>query len=927
MEKLDGYTLMYLLKNTVGISIEELIQYEYLDYTSPTTVNRYLNKEKHPKFPTSLTIEKVQRTFSHLQHTHFRDNTDGFVNTVLGILEHDLAAPAAAHVLRMLYETKREELGETAACRILIDDLYIKCRTGYTGDTAAGDSHHARTGPEDPDRKYDGKTEKAAENKNPGHESDGRQLSEKDFVVTLKSLKYMEEGEAGLSGLKIMQSWIPGLTDKKEQYTSLEAFILEHAGKGMLPHSVVFAEPGAGKTYSVFAAFQGLLSTPVMYCGKELIPVFVSSLLISINNSSIMGYVSRVFFGGGVQAAEKACRGESDVHYVLLIDAVNESLARDELLEEIMRLSYPLNRNITLIVSSNNTDEENTLHNAGFVSLYLKQLDPDTVDQNVDADSLSSGMKALLRKPFYLKKYLSYRGEGSEDDEYSIIDSYIDHCKTNGKIVNIHGYRDWIRLLDEQLPLLCYRCAIRKQMYISLSDEAEEEFSVLQNEENTWRLVQIGVLKKYGDAVYFEHENYQSFFAAKYLYRRCLEMCSNPEAPRDLKISLLRKTVRLLQHAPANVCAILGPKLYNEHILEKLLAYGTLVNDRVFYQVLLNLFSYATTCLEGLDFRGADLWLANFGKFDRIRNCDFSGADLNPETLWLHHARISYTAANSGRIHGDLIFLSGPEGFEVYNRRDDRQMFIRFVQKGLPSAWEVTDKALLLAAGGICYRVEMDEIAGYLHSNTFAPGEDLVLTEQYIDDKNEAAEIRKTAGVTVNSRGDELSYRAGKELFVRMSGRPIMLKLSDICHFATFLDDGTVFIDSDGVYFIMTLEGVLVWRRMIRPVVPSLLSLEGDGAIVQMRIPGIETPKLFRYSFKTRKMTYVSPEGGFADTADDTGEDVPQASLIITDSSGRKHCVFGGAIEFTGSVLDKATIVSRPIEEDERQILMQFGAL
>ena len=131
-EKLDGYTLMYLLKNAAGLSVDELISYENLNYSSPTTVNRYLNKEKHPRFPTSLTIEMVQRTFANIQKTHFPGNPGGFSDTLLRLLETDLASPQAAAEFRILYDSKCRELDEQGACRVLINDLYVKCRQGYT---------------------------------------------------------------------------------------------------------------------------------------------------------------------------------------------------------------------------------------------------------------------------------------------------------------------------------------------------------------------------------------------------------------------------------------------------------------------------------------------------------------------------------------------------------------------------------------------------------------------------------------------------------------------------------------------------------------------------------------------------------------------------------------------------------------------------
>ena len=75
--------------------------------------------------------------------------------------------------------------------------------------------------------------------------------------------------------------------DWQDRYDDLTDYILKQAEEGTLPHSVLFAEPGAGKTYSVFEALRELLSSERTYRGRKLIPVFISSLLICRSSRSV----------------------------------------------------------------------------------------------------------------------------------------------------------------------------------------------------------------------------------------------------------------------------------------------------------------------------------------------------------------------------------------------------------------------------------------------------------------------------------------------------------------------------------------------------------------------------------------------------------------------------------------------------------------
>ncbi len=129
-EFVDGYTLMYLLKNISGSTIEALE--DYLDVRHRTTITRYLNQDGRPKFPTTLSLEAVFGAFNKLRDQDFEKNTGGFVAGLLHLLRDDLEVPTIANELQELYKSKLQELGEESAYTIFINDLYIRCKSKYT---------------------------------------------------------------------------------------------------------------------------------------------------------------------------------------------------------------------------------------------------------------------------------------------------------------------------------------------------------------------------------------------------------------------------------------------------------------------------------------------------------------------------------------------------------------------------------------------------------------------------------------------------------------------------------------------------------------------------------------------------------------------------------------------------------------------------
>lgn len=923
MEQFNQNILICLLLNIIESNREKLAEYLAV---SPQTIYRCIEEER-PRFPSSITLEQVKKTF-------LRREAGTCVRDLLECLEKDLEMPRARADLENFYNTKKSELGENEACSIIIEELYYKCKRKYT---YSGETHNY----------VQASLEVKNEDNNDSSvnkENDIKSIAKSGFLSVLKNLDYLNRSENTTESLSINSKWLPGVKYEDTEYDNLTKLIIDMCSSGNFVNGVIFAEPGSGKTYSIFDAVKKLLTDEISYDGKLIVPVYISSLLLTINDIGLIKGIADAFCNGDLNLTREAFKDDSKLHFLLFVDAINEHTDDNALMEEIIKLSHSLYKNVSLIVSSNDNEEIRILQDSGFAEITMSSLEMGIIDSEVEDDTLSDEFKKLLLKPFYLERYLSLRESNEVNDEYSVIDAYVQSCKTNGKIVDVRGQRKWSKLLDEQLTEISFRCTINRQMYFSTCrNSGEERDSFTIDEYDIKRLVQIGILKKYSNTLYFEHENYRNYFASKYVLMKCMELCDNSNAPRELQLKLLGENIKLIKDTPANVCSILAPKLYNDGLLQQLIVkFSGLNNDPDFakimigfYQAVIGFFALCTTTLDGLDLSNANLWMVDFTRFNKIINCDFSATNLNPETIWLHHAKISYSDKNSGKIKNNLIFLSGAEGFEVYNWKDDRQVFLRFPQKAVLKFWDLTENALYIAFENKVYYVGFEEIVKKLHSNTDLESVEMLLSDAYIAKKANIENIRFEGSVKLNARKDELRYSSGKELYFKPAGKSALSRLVENCYFATFIDDDTVFADCDGVYIIVNVEGKLIWKRMIKPIMPQIIRREKDGVVVEMILPGVFKTKIFKYTFSDWKASFLdckekekSADLGNIFTRDYNKEfGMIGDSIVIKDESNNEHCIYGGAIEFTNTRFNGATIVQRPIDDKERKLLEQFGGI
>jgi len=756
---------------------------------------------------------------------------------------------------------------------------------------------------------------------------DHKAIAKDCFIRTMVDYNYIKK-DAELSSLAINKDLIPNLKDGSELYSSLQDFVSNSIDSGNLMNYVLLSEPGTGKTYSILATIKYLFSKDMLYKNKQIVPVYYSALMLSINHASLLEYFAKQFYDANTTLARNSFRDESKYHFIIFIDAVNESTNSIDLIEEIINLSYPIYKNVSTIVATNNPDESQTLRNSDFSEISLELLDMRIVDKLPKSESLSTEFKKLLCKPFYLKWYLRSQDVTDVSDEYSAIDEYIQDCKKNGRITGTRDLKNWVSLLDKEFPKLCYNWALEQKIYFS-PYEQNSDYEVLKENESIGRLVQIGVLKELSDSAYFRHENYRNYFAAKHIYNKCVDLCNiPPDAPDVLKRGLKDELTHIIDQAPLNVCVFLAPKLFHSGLLKDLVMQcKTLNNNQGFCKAIVNLFSLCTTTLDGIDFTGADLWITDLSRFDRLINCNFSKANLNPETIWLHHANISYSKSNSGRMIDDLVCLYGPEGFEIYNWKNDRQAFIRIPDELPVDSWHLAADALVIVSNEIQYCITYNEIENILHSNKEACNDVFLLSNKYATGILLDGDTLQDTPALINSNGDELEYEIGKELYISLNGKSAKSYLSSNCNYATFIDDNTVFADCDGVYIIITIEGTLLWKRMIKPVVPQLIRIEDNYALIRMVIPGAALPKYFKYDLSKHKSQLISnSEDKTCDCDSNISNETVSNTLEFFDTNHKKHTVYGGAIEFTGSLFsNKTTVVFRPIDENERKIFEQYG--
>lgn len=915
-------TLIGLLKKLGGITNEKLA--EYMGCSS-STINRY---SKNGEFPTQSEYFKcgnIIDTFKTI--LGITDNNieevpiQEFVDEICSILSFDFGLHSLSEELAQYFARENESYERSNRDNhrehpfiLLIEKLYIRCAQKYVVADAIIT------------------------------ENDFEEAAKSCFANTLETIRFLSCTERNAT-LQINEEWLPTIRTHGQKFNNLVEYMVGRCNTGDLRHGVIFAEPGVGKTYSIVATINELFVKKVNYEGKRVIPVFVSPSIIEITEVSVVDYLAETLCGGDRNAIIKLFRGDEKTHLLVFIDAINESKHSNDWLEEIKKLSHIMYKNLTLIVSSNSTEEKNKLQGSKFNEIRLNMLDVKIVDKFTNHEVHSEDLKRLLCKPFYLAQYLLIGGKQEIRDEYSLIEAYVNNCKEDGRIVagtDNAGKREWLQLLEVSLPKLCYKCVTEKRMYF----ECDEVNDVSGSEDNVARLDQSGMAKilskEANPLIYFEHENYRNFFAAKYLRRKILELCDNPHAPQELKTLLLEKNLNQIESTPINVLNLLSPRLYNEKALNRFINEFAYMNNlrelnnlmTKFYQIVIYLFSFSTRTLEGLNLIGANLWMADFTKFDRIINCNLMGAKLNPETLWIHHAKISYGNSNSGRMKAGLIFLSGAEGFEVYNQSDDRQLFIKFPRKEIPRLWGTESEALLFSFSDCCYRIDFEEIRKRLHSNKETVADDLVVSDAYLIKETIEKSVLDPA-VTCNERGEKLRFAIGEELYIEGPRMSVEKKLVNNCKYATFIENDIIFVDCDGVYIVINQEGMLLWKRMIKPIVPQV-AVEGENfAVINMLLPGNASAKQFKYVFSEGKALFLDcklKERDLSAPLKKRGtvcsENLWSDNIIIKDKEKKEYQIFGGAIEFTNTVFNEETKIAwRSIDDKEKLILKQFGGI
>lgn len=194
---------------------------------------------------------------------------------------------------------------------------------------------------------------------------------------------------------------------------------------------------GSGKTTSLMEVYRRLCKTPHKTLDdKHIIPIFIhASKLVKNGVNTIQIYIVNNYLSlhenmdvdtMSINLKERILNKKSSkMHYIILIDALNENYNYKSMTEEIRLLSEMCNVSICLTFKGN----PDALSLKNFTKLYFQNLDKKVVDIVIGNDKIDNKLKKLLQIPFYLEKYDEIRknvnlSETCMTTAYEFLESY-----------------------------------------------------------------------------------------------------------------------------------------------------------------------------------------------------------------------------------------------------------------------------------------------------------------------------------------------------------------------------------------------------------------------------------------------------------------------------------------------------------------------
>ena len=203
---------------------------------------------------------------------------------------------------------------------------------------------------------------------------------------------------------------------------------------------IIAGEGGSGKTTGLFETHRRLLKTPTRTSdGKLLVSIYIpASKLVRNDISPIQQYIIQNFLpvkpSHDFNTLYSSLRNnifdneKSTMHFVILLDALNENFNYLVMTEEIRHLSEM--RNVSVCVTVRSQKTLSSLEN--FKILLMQRLAPERIERVVgNLYEVNEKLRKLITIPFYLAKYIELLEKNNESEDifaittaYDLLESY-----------------------------------------------------------------------------------------------------------------------------------------------------------------------------------------------------------------------------------------------------------------------------------------------------------------------------------------------------------------------------------------------------------------------------------------------------------------------------------------------------------------------